>query len=105
MLLQGSLLDLGERHGPSELGGSVERITLTSRAWLDLRRGWFAGADELFERLVSCVPWRAERRPMYERIVDVPRLLCFYGEDEALPAPELDEARDALERALRPRAR
>ena len=33
---------------------------------------------------------------MYERVVDVPRLLCFYGEDAALPDPALDACRDAL---------
>ena len=33
---------------------------------------------------------------MYDRVVDVPRLLCFYGEDEALPDPTLDRARQAL---------
>ena len=55
------------------------------------------GADELFDRLAETVPWRAERRRMYERVVDVPRLLCFYAEDEALPDPLLVEARDALD--------
>ena len=35
---------------------------------------------------------------MYERMVDVPRLLKFYDEDEALPHPVLTEARDALSR-------
>ena len=41
------------------------------------------GADELFERLRDDVPWRAERRQMYERVVDVPRLLCFYDDGDA----------------------
>jgi alkylated DNA repair dioxygenase AlkB len=43
------------------------------------------------------VPWRAERRHMYDRVVDVPRLLCFYAEGEALPHPLLTQARDALD--------
>ena len=34
---------------------------------------------------------------MYDRVVDVPRLLCFYGEDEELPDPLLTAARDALD--------
>jgi alkylated DNA repair dioxygenase AlkB len=55
-----------------------------------------AGADALFEALVSSVPWRAERRPMYDRIVDVPRLLAFYEELEQLPAPALEDAKRAL---------
>jgi alkylated DNA repair dioxygenase AlkB len=33
---------------------------------------------------------------MYDRVVDVPRLLCFYGEGEALPDPVLALARDTL---------
>jgi alkylated DNA repair dioxygenase AlkB len=33
---------------------------------------------------------------MYERTVDVPRLVCSYGAGDALPDPVLDAARDAL---------
>jgi alkylated DNA repair dioxygenase AlkB len=33
---------------------------------------------------------------MYDRTVDVPRLLAFYDEGEALPDPALEVARDAL---------
>ena len=93
---QGSLLDLEEHVRPAPLGTTVERTILTEGAWVDVRRGWILGADVLFDRLVSGVPWRAERRPMYERVVDVPRLLCFYDEDDAVPDPALDAARGAL---------
>jgi alkylated DNA repair dioxygenase AlkB len=34
---------------------------------------------------------------MYEREVDVPRLLCFYDEDEPLPDPALADAKHALD--------
>jgi alkylated DNA repair dioxygenase AlkB len=54
------------------------------------------GAADLFDRLLRCVPWHAERRPMYDRVVDVPRLLCFYAEGQSLPDPALEEARQAL---------
>ena len=33
---------------------------------------------------------------MYDRVVDVPRLLCFYKEDEELPDPVLTFARETL---------
>ena len=33
---------------------------------------------------------------MYDRTVDVPRLLCFYGEDAELPDPVLAACRDRL---------
>jgi alkylated DNA repair dioxygenase AlkB len=95
-VLQGSLLDLTDEPGLGELGGAIERTELTHGAWVDVRPGWLAGADELFDRLLRIVPWRAERRRMYDRVVDVPRLLCFYAEDEALPDPVLTRARDAL---------
>ncbi|MYW18328.1 alpha-ketoglutarate-dependent dioxygenase AlkB, partial [Streptomyces sp. SID2955] len=60
--------------------------------------GWLSGADALFERLAADVPWRAERRKMYDNVVAVPRLLSFYGARDPLPHPVLDEARAALSR-------
>lgn len=73
-----------------------ERTLLSHGAWLDVQRNWLAGADDVFAALVSQVPWRAERRAMYDRVVDVPRLLHTYVLGEALPHPMLEEARDAL---------
>ncbi|HUZ37753.1 MAG TPA: alpha-ketoglutarate-dependent dioxygenase AlkB [Streptosporangiaceae bacterium] len=96
-VFQGSLLDLVDRAGPGPLGTSVRRTVLAHGAWMDLRPGWLAGADELFGQLMTEVPWRAERRQMYDRVVDVPRLLCFYGAGQPLPDPVLTEARDALD--------
>ena len=93
---QGSLLD-GEA-GPevAELGDTVTRHELTQGAWVDVRPGWVTGADALFLRLQADVPWRAERREMYDRVVDVPRLVSFYDVDDDLPDPALDVARDSL---------
>jgi alkylated DNA repair dioxygenase AlkB len=95
LALQGSLLDCDEETRLGEL--APERTALGRGAWIDLRRGWVAGADALFERLAAGVPWHAERRRMYDRTVAVPRLLKFYDEDEALPDPLLDEAKRALD--------
>jgi alkylated DNA repair dioxygenase AlkB len=94
---QASLLDSGEDVGFGPLGGSVTRTELADGAWYDLRPRWVTGADTLFERLRDGVAWRAERRPMYDRVVDVPRLLCFFGEDEPLPDPALVAAKAALD--------
>src|SRR5580658_5070569 len=84
----------GAALGP--LQGSVRRTPLARGAWVDFCPGWLAGSAEVFARLVESVPWRAEQRRMYDRVVDVPRLLCFYGEDAPLPDPALAAARDAL---------
>jgi alkylated DNA repair dioxygenase AlkB len=78
------------------LGGTVQRHVLGRGAWVDVRPGWVSGSDDLFAKLVQTVPWHAERRQMYERVVDVPRLLKFYGEHDELPDPALTEARAAL---------
>ena len=95
--LQGSLLDLCDEPAPGPLGGTVHRTMLSHGAWVDIRPGWMAGAGVLFDRLRQVVPWREERRRLYERVVDVPRLLCFYAEGEQLPDPALDRARQALD--------
>jgi alkylated DNA repair dioxygenase AlkB len=99
--LQASLFDTGGRPEPGELGGRIRREQLSDGAWIDVLPGWMGGADALFETLARTVPWRAERRQMYERVVDVPRLLCFYDETEALPDPALGQAKHHLDRHYR----
>ncbi|MFC7448090.1 alpha-ketoglutarate-dependent dioxygenase AlkB [Rhodococcus daqingensis] len=96
--VQASLFDdptEGARLEP--LGTSVRRRTLSEGAWVDVRPGWLQGSERLFADLVDRVPWRAERRRMYDRVVDVPRLVSFYAEDATLPDPLLTEARAALD--------
>ncbi|WP_433330711.1 alpha-ketoglutarate-dependent dioxygenase AlkB [Spirillospora sp. CA-294931] len=93
---QGSLLDCADEADLGALGETVRRTPLAHGAWIDVRPGWVSGSDGLFERLRDAVPWKAERRRMYERVVDVPRLQCFYDESAALPDPVLERARDAL---------
>jgi len=96
-VLQGSLLDMIGDPGPRPLCAvATERSDLGDGAWVDVRRGWIGGADALFERLLATVPWRAERRPMYEQMVDVPRLMAFYGEGDPLPDPLLEATRADL---------
>ncbi|WP_114559442.1 alpha-ketoglutarate-dependent dioxygenase AlkB [Desertihabitans aurantiacus] len=92
--LQTSLFDAD----PVGLGplDAVHRVPLSRGAWVDLLPGWLSGADALLSHLVEVVPWHAERRQMYEREVDVPRLTKFYGATERFPHPVLDAARDAL---------
>jgi alkylated DNA repair dioxygenase AlkB len=74
----------------------VHRVELTRGAWVDLCPGWIDANDRLFERLVKRVQWRAERRQMYDHVVDVPRLACFYREGVKLPDPVLADIRDRL---------
>ena len=94
--LQGSLLDSVDEVRLRSLGPAISRTTLTAGAWIDVRPGWLTGADELFSRLARDVPWQSERRQMYDRQVDVPRLLSFYDEADLLPDLVLTQARSAL---------
>ncbi len=75
---------------------AVERRPLSRGAWIDVLRSWVPGADDVLATLVNEVPWRAERRQMYDRLVDVPRLVHTYMIGEELPHPLLTEAREAL---------
>ncbi|HEV7171917.1 alpha-ketoglutarate-dependent dioxygenase AlkB [Pedococcus sp.] len=93
---QASLLDVADDIALQPLGNELRRTTLSRGAWVDYRPGWLAGADQLFDVLHHDVPWHAERREMYERMVDVPRLLKFYDQGEPLPHPVLAQARDTL---------
>lgn len=69
MTIQGSLFE------------HCERRDLGAGAWVEMRSDWVDDgtirADGLFEELITTVPWRAERRQMYDRVVDVPRLVSF----------------------------
>ncbi|HUC59303.1 MAG TPA: alpha-ketoglutarate-dependent dioxygenase AlkB [Streptosporangiaceae bacterium] len=99
---QASLLDAGQEFGLGDLGTLSHRV-LADGAWVDVLPGWMSGADELFGRLLRTVPWRAERRPMYDQVVDVPRLLSWYGKGERLPDQALEQAMAALDSHYRPR--
>jgi alkylated DNA repair dioxygenase AlkB len=94
VLHQDSLLDLAGE--PSFEPLRPGRTELAHGAWVDVQHGWLAGSAPVFEELLHDVPWRAERRRMYEQTVDVPRLLCFYAAGATLPSPVLTQALSLL---------
>ena len=96
--LQGTLFAAGPDVGLRPLTEGVERIALRDGAWVDVRRSWVVGADTLLGRLVDGVCWHAGRRPMYGRMVDVPRLDRFFDGGEQLPHPVLAAAMRSLDR-------
>ena len=59
----------------------VRRVALGSGAWIDHLPAWVQGHEALFEALWTTTRWRAERREMYERMVDVPRLVAMLPDD------------------------
>lgn len=64
---------------PARYGfGRCQRLVLTGSstpAWLDYCPGFLTGQAQVFEELRRNVSWKHERRQMYDRVVDVPRLM------------------------------
>jgi len=85
LTVQGSLFD------------HAERRSLGDGAWIDVRSGWLTDHDGLFEELEASIPWRAERRQMYDRVLDVPRLVSFHDLTcEPAPHPAIAKLRVRL---------
>jgi alkylated DNA repair dioxygenase AlkB len=97
---QPSMWDVADEPALTPL--AVTRHRLSRGAWVDHLPGWVQGSDAVLEVLLGDIGWRADRRQMYEREVAVPRLLRWYGGDEALPHPLLTAARAALNRHYGP---
>ena len=99
---QPSLLDDGSPFALSPIFPGEGRTLLCNDAWVELHRDWVRGSDQLFERLMETVPWKEERRRMYERTLDVPRLVSFFGPGETLPDPALETIRGTLSNQYQP---
>lgn len=85
----------------SSLFDQADRRDLGNGAWLEVRSGWLSEDgvrdDDLFDELLASIPWRAERRQMYDRVLDVPRLVSHHHlVDEPAPHPRLKQLRRRL---------
>ena len=60
---------------------SVRRIELYGGAWIEYQQGWLRGHEQVFATLREESAWRQQRRVMYERLVDVPRLEAHLPDD------------------------
>ena len=98
---QGSLFSMGT---PSvATGAETRRIDLDATSWVDVTTGFLDGADDLCAELIATVPWRQQRRRMWDRVLDDPRLSCWFTGGAPAPHPALGAARAELaERYRRP---
>lgn len=72
----GQVLLFGRESAAIDCGfRSARRHDLGRGAWIEHQSGWLSGHLEVFEALRSGLRWRAQRRQMWEREIDVPRLL------------------------------
>jgi alkylated DNA repair dioxygenase AlkB len=77
----------------------TRRVDLDDTAWVDHRPGWLRGPDEVMDVLVRTAPWRSSTRPMYDRIVEVPRLSAWFGTD-AMHSPDVPPIVEEMRAAL-----
>ena len=90
---QPSMWDVAETASLLSLRPHLTRHHLDRGAWVD----HVQGSGEVLDVLLGDIGWRADRRQMYDREVDVPRLLRWYAGGEELPHPLLGQARSALD--------
>lgn len=82
--MQASLFDLGApTFDPSFRG--VHRTDLGRGAWVEYAPRLLVGHAAVFRQLRDGMRWQARERPMYDRVVAVPRLLASFPEDGELP--------------------
>ena len=77
---QRSFFDSGEPGFDPGFHG-LSRIPLARAAWIDHLPEWLKGHDTVLETVWSASRWQSERRRMYDRIVDVPRLFATLPDD------------------------
>jgi hypothetical protein len=81
--------------GEADAGGAVhvdrtvafERTQLDATSWVDVARGWVAGADELAERLLTDVAWQSSQLFRYDHVVEEKRLGSFWSRRSGRPVP------------------
>jgi alkylated DNA repair dioxygenase AlkB len=81
---------VGPGYDPAFAG--ARRQLLGVGAWIDHVPGWATGADELFELVLAEASWRESERPMYDRIVAVPRLYTGPWPSAPSPFPDMADA-------------
>ena len=61
--------------------GRLARTDLGGGAWIDHLPEWVRGHESVLDVLWTTTRWEAHRRRMYDRIVDVPRLVASLPDD------------------------
>jgi alkylated DNA repair dioxygenase AlkB len=92
---QPTLFDRGDPAVDTRALDTIRRVPLDPTAWCEHLPGWITGEDALMAALVRGTSWRSERRHMYDRMVDVPRLIATLPEDGP-GHPLIDRIRDIL---------
>jgi alkylated DNA repair dioxygenase AlkB len=68
----------------------LRRLQLDETSWVDHAPGWLLGHESLFRALREETSWRSETAPMFERVVQVPRLIATLPHDGPCPSVVTD---------------
>src|SRR5262245_45930477 len=85
--VQGNLFAGRDEISVDETFGTARRTPLDARSWIEVVPAWLSGADLLFERLSTDVPWKAHYRRLFDRTFLEPRLTAEYQNVRAAPEP------------------
>lgn len=77
--MQGSLFESGNL---TCVDITASPTWLDETSWVLYQPRWLAGSNQLFETLRVETAWRATERPMYDRVVRVPRLIATVQRSE-----------------------
>lgn len=94
MAAQLDLFGRGEPEFDPTFSG-VRRFDLEPDAWLELVPGWLRGHQALLDALLANTRFESERRLMYDRVVQVPRLYAELAHGAPRP-PVIDAMQAAL---------
>src|SRR5690606_698163 len=87
----GTVADVATTGAPTEPhvrdDAELERLWLDETSWVDVARGWLAGADEVYRALLDAVPWQQGRIYRYDHWVDEPRLGWMWQVGRPAPHP------------------
>ena len=80
-----------------DAGATFERMQLDEGSWVDVARGWVAGADRLFDALLAGVAWQPSRLFRYDHWVEENRLGAMWQPGRPLPHPAVAGIHRALQ--------
>ncbi len=79
-----------------------EIVALDPWSWVWFAPQWLEGSDQLMQRLAEDVPWQAELRVMYDRVLEVPRLQAMLDSSSFDPEHPFSAVRRGVEHAVGP---
>jgi alkylated DNA repair dioxygenase AlkB len=95
-----TLLEGGGPPGIDPTFSGIRRRELAGGAWVEYAPAWVRGQQGLFDHLARTTAWRLENREMYDRTVQVPRLIAGLPRDGP-GHPALEQMRAALDARYR----